>query len=351
MSSPVRSLREVVPREDPIEIVAIGASAGGVEALTAVVRQLPVELPAAVLVVLHVAETGTSVLAAILDRCGPLPASVARDGDTIVAGHVYVAPPAHHLTVDGATVRLLRGPRENGHRPAVDPLFRSVGAAYGPNAAGVVLSGALDDGTAGLRDLKRAGGMAIVQDPEGALYASMPRNAMTQVDVDAILPLHQIGFAIARLVGHAGALAAPRSTGGLPPAYPADIASSAISSRFSCPDCGGVLYEFCDGTFDRFACSVGHAYSFESLFEEQSQETEQALWRAVRSLEDRVVLLRRMEQHSRNTGVPHAARAFEQRAREVSERAREIREALQRVAGPWQVDDADDRVSSDRQAT
>src|SRR5829696_627320 len=197
--APARTLIDLAPRAGSIELVAIGASAGGVEALTSTVAQLPSGFPAAVLVVLHVSESGSSVLPAILDRARPLPASVARDGEPIAPGQVYVAPPAHHLTIDATSLCLTRGPRENGHRPAVDPLFRSVGAAYGPHAAGVVLSGARDDGSAGLRELKLAGGVAIVQDPQEALYAGMPRNAMNHVDVDAVLPVRQIGFALARL--------------------------------------------------------------------------------------------------------------------------------------------------------
>lgn len=152
------------------------------------------------LVVLHVAESGTSVLPAILGRSGALPVTNAQEGEAIEAGRVYVAPHSHHLVVAAGTLRLLDGPRENGHRPAVDPLFRAVAAAYGPRAVGGVLSGSGDDGTAGLREIKRRGGVTIVQDPEESPFPSMPRHAMTHVAVDAVLRLHDIGFALARLV-------------------------------------------------------------------------------------------------------------------------------------------------------
>ncbi|HEY4279649.1 MAG TPA: chemotaxis protein CheB [Conexibacter sp.] len=201
--APVRSWRELTTPSPPIDVIALGASAGGVEALTTVVAALPRKIDAAILIVLHVSEAGTSVMPQILSRSGVLPAANARDGETIEPGRIYVAPPGHHLTLDGTVARVQRGPRENGHRPAIDPLLRTAGQSFGPRAAGVILSGALNDGTAGLRLLKQRGGLAIVQDPETARYPSMPRSAISYCPVDAVLPLREIAAALERVAAEA----------------------------------------------------------------------------------------------------------------------------------------------------
>jgi hypothetical protein len=182
------------------DLVVIGASAGGVDALQALVRNLPAEFPAAILVVLHVASTGTSVLPQILSRQGPLPAVFARDRDELRRGQIFVAPADHHMLIHDGRIRLTRGPRENGHRPAVDPLFRSAGRAAGRRTIAVVLSGLLDDGASGLRFIKASGGAAVVQDPEDALFPSMPKAAMALAHVDRIVPAYSMGDVLCALI-------------------------------------------------------------------------------------------------------------------------------------------------------
>jgi len=180
-------------------MIAIGASAGGVEALITVMRALPRNIPAAVFVVLHIPAQSPSLLPEILNRAGTLPTEHPENGAQVSYGHAYIAPPDHHLTVEQGHIRIVRGPKENRHRPAIDPLFRSLAYTYGPRTVGVVLTGSLDDGTAGLLAIKQRGGIAVVQDPDEALYPSMPLSALEHVAVDYTLPLSEIGPLLIRL--------------------------------------------------------------------------------------------------------------------------------------------------------
>jgi two-component system chemotaxis response regulator CheB len=184
------------------DIIVIGASAGGVEAISTVVSDLPRDLRAAVLVVLHVAK-GRSMLPEILTRAGRLPAVQPNDRDRLEYGRIYVARPDHHLVVGSGTVRVVHGPTENGCRPAIDPLFRSAARVYGPRVVGIVLTGGLNDGTAGLAAVKEAGGIAIVQDPEEAFAPSMPRSARAFVMVDHVLPVREMAVLITELTREA----------------------------------------------------------------------------------------------------------------------------------------------------
>ncbi|HEX4590950.1 MAG TPA: chemotaxis protein CheB, partial [Gemmataceae bacterium] len=279
------------------DIIVVGASAGGVEALGQLVRGLPADLPAAVFVVLHMPPHGTSVLPSILRRQGPLPAEHAKDGDPIRPGRVYVAPPDHHMLIRDGSIRLARGPTENSHRPAIDPLFRTAARRYGRRVIGVVLSGVLDDGTAGLLAIKNRGGLAIVQDPADALYPGMSESALANVAVDHAPPVKDIGPLLARL--------AAEPLPAIPePAVPAememesDMAELELGalqslnrpgkpSGFGCPDCNGGLFEVHEGDLVRYRCRVGHAWSPESLLARQSDALEAALWSALRALEER----------------------------------------------------------------
>jgi two-component system, chemotaxis family, protein-glutamate methylesterase/glutaminase len=317
-------------------IVVVGASAGGVEALTDLTASLPGDLPAAVFVVLHLPATGTSALPEILCRHGPLPAAHVKDGEPIQPGRVYVAPPDHHVLLRTGHVHLSRGPRENGHRPAIDPLFRSAAREYATRVIGLVLSGALDDGTAGLLAIKSRGGTAVVQDPADALYPGMPGNALEQVQVDHVAAAASMGKLLARLI----------TDQAVPPADPApramqvEVEMEGFSleafegnhpgrpSGFSCPDCNGVLWQIQDGGLERYRCRVGHAWSPESLLTQQSEALEAALWIALRSLEERAALARRLAEPARRRGHSITATRFEEQAAEAEHAARLVRDLL-----------------------
>jgi two-component system chemotaxis response regulator CheB len=318
------------------DIVVIGASAGGVEALTRVVRGLPADLPAAVFVVLHIAE-GPSVLPNILSRAGGLPAAHPRHQDPIMRGRIYVAPPDQHLLIVDGTVHLARGPRENGHRPAVDPLFRTAARIYGPRVVGVVLSGSLDDGTAGLVAIKRRGGVAVVQDPDEALFKGMPRSAVDNVAVDHVLALDEIPPKLVHLVGKPPVGAGePIWTEMEMEARMAELDEDAVQSEdqpgtpsaFGCPECGGVLWELRDGELIRFRCRVGHAYSPDTLSNKQVVVPEDALWVALRALEEQAALAQRLAQRADQRGQRRAAERFLDRRREAHSQAEVIREVL-----------------------
>jgi two-component system, chemotaxis family, protein-glutamate methylesterase/glutaminase len=316
-------------------VVVAGASAGGVEALVALVRSLPVDFPYPVLVVLHVSASGTSVLPSILARACHLPVVSPADGDPLRPGHVYVAPPDCHLVVADAHVHLSKAPRENGHRPAIDPTMRSAAEFYDGSTIGIVLSGSRDDGTAGLLAIKATGGTAIVQDPAEALYAAMPQSALAHVEIDAVLPVTDM----ARWILDQGRGTGPPEEneedrmGIEPPINRGELAGSGAGTRYTCPDCGGVLFERHEGALERFECSVGHVFSIQSLSSAQAGTLEGAMWTAVRALDDRAALLHRMARRARDAGRQHSVRAFERQAEDALERAATIRDAIEHAAG------------------
>ncbi len=321
------------------DIIVIGCSAGGVEALAELVRGLPADLPASLFIVHHFPAQGTSVLPAILQREGPLPAGHGRDGESIRPGRLYVAPPNHHLLVKRGHVSLARGPRENGHRPAVDPLFRSAALAYGRRVVGVILSGTLDDGASGLLMVKKRGGVAVVQDPDEAQYAGMPLSAIEHAPVDHIVRLGEMGALLARL-----AREPVQEERGEPVSNEMESEEALTEmdlralgsnqhpgtpSGFACPECGGVLWELSDGgDLLRFRCRVGHALSGDALLVEQTQAMETALWSALRALEERVALGRRLTDRARRRGHSLAAERFQQQVRDTEQQAATIREVL-----------------------
>jgi two-component system chemotaxis response regulator CheB len=319
------------------DIIVVGASAGGVEALRDLVHRLPSDLPASVLVVLHVSPDHKSVLPRILSGAGPLPAEHAKEGESLEPGRIYVAPPDRHMVVDDGLVRLTRSPPEGGHRPAVDTLFRTAARFHGARVVGVVLSGALDDGTAGLMAVKQRGGVTVVQDPDQALCADMPRNALSNLKVDHCLPIAAIAALLDKLAHEEVELHSPipplleqetdialerRREGDRPPGHPSELA---------CPACGGVLNEVHDGHILRFRCRVGHAYGLASLGAEQQDQLEAALWAAMRALEEQASLHDRLAKRSRDQGHPRSASQFERRGSAAREHAKRVREVLNRA--------------------
>jgi two-component system chemotaxis response regulator CheB len=317
------SAHSASPNGRPSTVVGIGASAGGVEALTALMGELEADLSAAVVVVMHIAPGGTSILPQILDRAGPLSARAAAQDEPLTRGHVYVAPADCHLLVEDGRLRLWAGPRENGHRPAVDPLFRSIAASYGPGGIGVVLSGTRDDGTFGLARIRERGGHALVQDPKEASYDGMPRSALAHVDTDGVLAVAALARRIAELSSsNADPVMTAASTGSSP--APGDG-----ETRFTCPDCGGVLYRHDARSLTQFRCSVGHVYSPNSLDDEQARQVEGALWAAVRMLDDRADFLRGMAGRAIVAGHERSRQGFQLKADEAQARSDVLRELVE----------------------
>ena len=317
------------------DIVVVGASAGGVQALDQLVERLPPELPAAVFVVLHLAAGGRSVLPSILARMGPLPAAVPSERQFPERGHIYVAPPDRHLLLVGEEVRLTGGPRENGHRPAIDPLFRSAARTYGPRVIAVVLSGTLDDGAAGARVVRDSGGTVIVQHPDDALYGDMPQNTLAVAGADATLPASDIAEKLCQLIEE------PLEEPFVPPEdveeqeanelIDAQLAVNGTPTELACPDCGGALWEREDGDLVRFGCRVGHVYSPESLVAEHGKALEQALWAALRGLEERADLYRRMARRAQVANRSSIERRFHNRSDSAERHATAIREAIAKL--------------------
>ena len=320
--SPVEGNRIHEHSDGRRDLVVIGASAGGVEVLTRVVRDLPRDLQAAICIVLHIAPGSPSMLAHILGRAGALPCRPARDGERLREGVILVAPPDHHLAIEDSQVRLTVGPRENGHRPAIDVLFRSAARALDSRVLGVVLTGTRDDGAAGLAVIKAAGGAAIVQDPSDAMYAGMPASAIANVTVDAIVPAALVASTIEAMVK--GEDPPPEARAGDPdPDPPEGEQVNAV-----CPECGGVLSERTEAGVLQWECRVGHRYSPETLIDAQADDVEGALWAGIRALSDRAALFKRMAGQAQQRGHTSSARRFRWQSDSASDQAEIVREAL-----------------------
>ena len=340
------------------DIVVVGASAGGVEALVKFVSKLPAGLQAAVFVVLHIPPQSPSMLPTILSRSGQLPALHPIDGTKYEHGQIYVAPPDHHMLLEEGHIRIVRGPKENRHRPAIDPLFRSAASIHGPRVIGIILTGALDDGTAGLLAIKHQEGITIVQDPDEALYPSMPRSALEHVKVDYMLPLVDITprvvAIVATEVNKTMDKPAPEDMQNELSLAKMDLSRQkndirvGTPSQYSCPECGGVLWEIQDKSLLRFRCRVGHAFSVDSMMAEQSEAIEEAMWAALKTLEEQVSISRKMAEQSRRNGQKLMAHKFEERQKQAEKRVDLLMSALQKseTAIPLE-DDARQENSAD----
>ena len=323
------------------DTIVIGASAGGVQALSELVAELPPNLPAAVFIVLHIPSNTPSYLPAILSRQSQLQVAHATDGARIEMGRIYVAPPDQHLLIEDRHIKLVHGPKENLHRPSIDALFRSAARWGGSRVIGVVLTGAREDGRVGMRAIKQRGGITIVQDPLEAPFPSMPMSVMQDIRVDYSLPLREIPPVLNQLSRETAAeegrypvpdeveiesrIAEQRMEGD---ELIASVERLGRVSKLTCPDCHGALWEIDDDEMLRYRCHVGHAFSAEALNDGQSQMLEVALWSAVRALEEQMVLAKRIVERARKANHFRAASIFERRARQAEKHSSAIRELL-----------------------
>ena len=312
------------------DVVVVGASSGGVEGLITLLSGLPDDLAAALFVVLHVPPDVPSHLPAILNRVGTLPVAHAVDGEPIRRGRVYIAPPGMQTYIHRDRIGVRRGPQENLHRPAVDPLFRTAAHHYGTRVIGVILSGSLDDGAAGLDAVRRAGGIAVIQDPQDAQVPDMPANAFERAGADHIVPIAALP---ALLIG----LISEEARTDLVAEIPLETVEEAASaepfkrseemgtpSNVTCPECQGNLWEIRGAEGIRFRCRVGHSFSESALDAAQSHSVERALWSALKALEERTALMRKLAAQARKRGHETVALIFEDRARIVDNDVRAI---------------------------
>jgi two-component system chemotaxis response regulator CheB len=307
------------------DIIVVGASAGGVAALSQLVRGLPPGLPAAVFVVCHFPPAAHSNLPNIVSRQGPLLAVHAHDGEAPYPGHIYVAPPDRHLTLETGVIRVQRGPRENYFRPAIDPLFRSAARVYGPRVIGILLSGILLDGIAGLLAVRAGGGLVVLQDPTDAMLSSLPQSALDLVGADHVAPARELGPLLVHLVQQPisipGDSPMPDPIDNMAAAVVRDMEAQSHGERqgavsvFSCPECGGCLWQVDEQELLRFCCHVGHIYQGEALLAEQAAALEATLWTAVRTFKERGVLARQLASRSQQTQDSKGARRFHEEAR------------------------------------
>ena len=321
------------------DLLAVGTSAGGFEALRFLASRFPRDLQAAVLITFHLSSHFRSELDIILSRSGPLPATFARDGEHLEKSRIYIAPPRYHLLVDGGTLSLGAGPRENHARPAIDPMLRSIAACCGFRAIGVVLTGALYDGASGLWALKECGGITVVQDPADAAFPEMPTSALSRSVPDHVVTLEDLPALLHRLIELPAGKPKP-----LPDTlhYEIEVAKNGYSSMnemdrigqrsvLSCPDCGGVMWEMEEDELIRYRCHTGHAYTAELMSVALDEDLRRALGTALRALEERGALMKRLHQQAISRGHHHSAHDWEQKVREFEQKEQTIRAAIGRM--------------------
>ena len=330
---------------DPRNIIVIGASAGGFEALKQLISRLPVNLPASIFIVWHMSPDVRGILPDVINGLGTIPAAHAADREPIEAGRIYIAPPDHHLVLEYGQMRITRGPKENRFRPAIDPLFRSAAFHYGANVIGIILSGALDDGTSGLWTVKNRGGIAIVQDPEDAEVPSMPENAIREVAVDHTVPVAAMPQLLVRLISQHADLVPPAQVQSFDELQSRQleleigIAAQATSlesgimdfgslSPYACPECHGVLSRLKDGHMMRFRCHTGHAFTRDTLLRTLTENIEHTLWSAIRGIEESIILLNQMGDQFAEFNQPRLAAIYFRKAKEAETRNHVLRGAV-----------------------
>jgi two-component system, chemotaxis family, protein-glutamate methylesterase/glutaminase len=319
-------------------IIVIGASSGGFEAMRKIVRKLPADFEPPIFVVWHMSSDVRGILPQVFNRENKIFAAHASDSEMISPGRIYVAPPDYHLLLQDGKVRVTHGPKENRFRPAVDPLFRSAALAYGARVVGVILSGALDDGTAGLWTVKQHGGTAVVQDPIDAEVSSMPKNAMQKVSVDYCLPATEIADLLVRLsketIKNNGVMTDDQTRKEI------QIAGEAHAMKkgelmfgeltpYTCPECHGVLSRLRNGNIVRYRCHTGHAYSNGTLTAAISEKIESSLYSAIRGIDESIILLNHMGDHLAEANKPKLAAVYFRKAKEAEERSKNLHNVIQ----------------------
>ncbi|WP_343688031.1 chemotaxis protein CheB [Chitinophaga sp.] len=322
---------------DKRNIIVIGASAGGFEAIKQLVSDLPADLDATIFIVWNMSPDVRGILPHVINKLGKLKATHALDREKFIRKHIYVAPPDHHLLLENDMVRVTHGPKENLFRPAIDPLFRSAAFAYGPRVIGVILSGALDDGVAGLWAIKQQGGLAIVQDPMDAEVSSMSTNAINAVHVNHIVPVKEMGTLLTQLVQEQAPanienIDHERTEVEVRIAMDQQMSQKKIFdygelTPYTCPECHGVLTALHEGDRIRFRCHTGHAFSADSLLAGITGYVEETLWNALRSVQESILLLNHMGDHFAEANQPKIAAMYFKKARDANRLADTLREA------------------------
>ena len=324
-------------KQGPQHIIVIGTSAGGLSALNELVSQLKADWDAAYFIVLHLSRKGISdFLVHQLQQYTSLPCQLGTDDQLIKKGHIYIAIPNFHLLIKQGRVKLGHGPTENRWRPSIDVLFRSAAAAYDSHVTGIILTGLLDDGTSGMWAIKRTGGTLIVQDPNEAEYPDMPLSVLNRMEADHCISLSEMGSVLDKIIHTKEFLSDPIPADILAEAEIAERMISGIdvvqplgnNSVYTCPDCGGVLFNVKNGKIDRYRCHTGHTYSEKDLEVKQAENLEAALWVALRMMEERKNLIKKLEEQTRGRGFSRFANDYKEKHEELQFHIDKIKELL-----------------------
>lgn len=322
------------------DIIVVGASAGGIAALTDFVKQLPEDFGGAIFIVLHISSHSPSNLPAILSRAGTLKARHPSDGEIMKPGTIYIAPPDHHILLDRKCILVKKGPRENRFRPSIDALFRSAAYVFQHRVVGIVLSGLLNDGTSGLWSIKRMGGIGIIQDPADAQFSSMPTNAMEYVQADYILPVSEMGSVLGKLMSRnikRNAKSRKREVELMKMeviiarqdnSFEMGIMKMGTLTPFTCPECHGVLVRLIEGQIVRFRCHTGHAFTASALLAELTTSVEEKMWEAMRGLEETTMLLKHIGIHFKQQGHHDMSAMFIQKSKVTATKAQIIHDSV-----------------------